>query len=298
VGTAARDFFTPIDTDLDAHLDGDSEVDTRMTTYLDGERRHFSLSISPVGTDGEAGRVVVLRDVTPIVRRERALQEREGELDLLRQVLTRVLTHNVRNALTTIHGNAELLADSVDEAGREQADAIVDASDDLLRISDKVRHVERILADEERLQYDISVLVADAVAAVREEYPEVEFSVDTPSSCEVESSPGLDAAVEALIENAAEYNDPDEPRVEIVVDPDGPTLTVSDRGPGIPPDEVDVLEAERETPLQHGSGIGLWLVKWVADHSGAELSFSRSPDGTTVTVSFEGQLPEHASLLE
>jgi len=297
-GSTAEDLFGPMETDVLGRLEVGADVDTRVTAHIDGEKRHFSLSISPVGTDGEAGQVVVLRDVTPIIRRERALEEREGELELLRQVLTRVLTHNVRNALTTIHGNAELLAESVESTRAERAHRIVDASDDLLRISEKVRHVERILADEEPITHDLVAVLEDAVAEVQAEYPDVTFSVETPGECTVESSPGLDAAVRALLENAAEYNDPEDPQVTATVERDGPTLSVVDRGPGIPQGEVDVLEAERETPLQHGSGIGLWLVKWVADHSGADLSFDRSPGGTTATLAFGDEEPGHASLLE
>lgn len=293
----AEDVFRPVDADVVSRLEDGSDVDTRVTAHVDGRRRHFSLSISPVGTDGEAGQVVVLRDVTPIIRRERALEEREGELDLLRQVLTRVLTHNVRNALTTIHGNAELLVESVDGSERERVDTIVDASDDLLEISEKVRHVERILTDEEPIIHDLGRIVEAEVADLREEYPEVDFEVDVPETCEIQSSPGLDAAVEALLENAAEYNDPEDPRVTVTVDPDGPTLSVRDQGPGIPPGEVDVLEAERETALRHGSGIGLWLVKWVADHSGADLSFSRAPSGTTATLTFGVDDPDHVELV-
>jgi len=40
-----------------------------------------------------------------------------------------------------------------------------------------------------------------------------------------------------------------------------------------------------ETPLRHGSGIGLWIVKWGIDHLGGRISFAeREPQGTTVTV--------------
>jgi signal transduction histidine kinase len=295
-GVSAEVFFEPLETDVGELFDGEGSVETRLEAHIDGHVRHFSASSSAVGTDGEAGQVIVLRDVTPIIRRERALEEREAELDLLRQVLTRVLTHNVRNALTTIHGNAELLAEEIEGAEAERVHAIVHASDDLLAISEKVRHVERILADEEPVQYDLAAVVEDAVADLREEYPGVGFVVDAPDTCAVRSSPGLDAAVTALLENAAEYNDPDDPRVAVTVDPDGPKLTVRDRGPGIPPAEVDVIEAERETDLQHGSGLGLWLVKWVADNSGGDLTFDVSGRGTTVRLSFDGEPPEHTEL--
>jgi len=44
-----------------------------------------------------------------------------------------------------------------------------------------------------------------------------------------------------------------------------------------------VLERGRETDLNHGSGIGLWLVRWTATTLEGDLDFDTS-DGTTVTV--------------
>ena len=40
-------------------------------------------------------------------------------------------------------------------------------------------------------------------------------------------------------------------------------------------------DAER-TRTRHGSGLGLWLVKWVAERSGGELSFGESEYGGNV----------------
>jgi len=33
------------------------------------------------------------------------------------------------------------------------------------------------------------------------------------------------------------------------------------------------------TPKHHGSGLGLWLVKWIVDRSGGELAFEESDLG-------------------
>jgi len=96
------------------------------------------------------------------------------------------------------------------------------------------------------------------------------------------------AIVENLIENAAEHNEAAEPRVEVTVETvAGGTeslLTVSDNGTGIPPDERTVLEKEAETPLEHGSGLGLWVVAWAVRSLGGEISFETSSDGTEVRV--------------
>ena len=63
----------------------------------------------------------------------------------------------------------------------------------------------------------------------------------------------------------------------------GCTIEISDDGPGIPSAELDSLAAERETPLQHSRGLGLWELKWGVDKLGGDLSFA-TEDGTTVTI--------------
>lgn len=71
--------------------------------------------------------------------------------------------------------------------------------------------------------------------------------------------------------------------------PRGPTgvarIVVADDGPGIPEHEYAVLSKGTETALEHGSGLGLWLVFWVIDRSGGELAFEdNEPSGTVVTM--------------
>jgi signal transduction histidine kinase len=61
------------------------------------------------------------------------------------------------------------------------------------------------------------------------------------------------------------------------------TVTVEDDGPGIPAEEVEVLDREVETALQHGSGLGLWIVKWVIERSDASIAFDAT-DGTRVDI--------------
>ena len=62
-------------------------------------------------------------------------------------------------------------------------------------------------------------------------------------------------------------------------------LTVADDGPGIPDHEIEAVESGRETALEHGSGLGLWVVEWGAGALGAAVDYAdREPRGTAVTV--------------
>jgi signal transduction histidine kinase len=51
-----------------------------------------------------------------------------------------------------------------------------------------------------------------------------------------------------------------------------------------------VIEEGKETDLEHGSGIGLWLVEWGATALGGDVSYETGPEGTTATVELPGMI--------
>ncbi|MFC6977001.1 ATP-binding protein [Halomicroarcula sp. GCM10025709] len=59
-----------------------------------------------------------------------------------------------------------------------------------------------------------------------------------------------------------------------------------DNGPGIPDQELETINQGEETPLQHGSGLGLWIVYWTVSLYGGEVTFvNNSPRGAAVILS-------------
>ncbi|PSP28246.1 hypothetical protein BRC65_02680 [Halobacteriales archaeon QH_2_65_14] len=88
-----------------------------------------------------------------------------------------------------------------------------------------------------------------------------------------------------LVENAI-VHDSESPTVTVsaTIDGDDFVARVSDGGPGIPDYEVQTLQDGDETALEHGSGLGLWLVKWGVLRLGGDLTFESSGAGTTARV--------------
>ena len=62
------------------------------------------------------------------------------------------------------------------------------------------------------------------------------------------------------------------------------TFEVIDDGPGIPEHEREILDTTEETALEHGSGLGLWIVKWGVDSLGGRVTFDVGDAGTTVRL--------------
>jgi signal transduction histidine kinase len=65
-------------------------------------------------------------------------------------------------------------------------------------------------------------------------------------------------------------------------EPDAVEIVVADDDPGIPEEEIEILERGEETGLEHTSGLGLWLVHWIVTESGGSVAFESSDTGGSV----------------
>ncbi|MFB6228043.1 MAG: ATP-binding protein [Halobacteriales archaeon] len=63
-------------------------------------------------------------------------------------------------------------------------------------------------------------------------------------------------------------------------------IAIADHGPCIPEVERDLLsDRTKQTQLDHGSGLGLWLVKLITARSGGTITIEEnSPVGNIVSI--------------
>jgi signal transduction histidine kinase len=161
-------------------------------------------------------------------------------------------------------------------------------------LATKVRDAERTLGRTDSLvtELDVVELVSDRVEEIRRERPFAEIALDVPEGPTiVESSDLLGVALDNVLENAIVHTSSLSPMVEVTVRRDeyegepSVDVVVADDDPGIPPPEREVLVNGQETPLQHGSGIGLWLVNWIVSESMGAVSFGENdPTGSVVSL--------------
>jgi signal transduction histidine kinase len=199
-------------------------------------------------------------------------------------VLNRFLRHNVRNEGVVIQARAALLAEDLTGDHAAHAETIEAAVDRLVESGTKARTLSEVGADDAALMsVDLHRSVTAAVDGLADEYGG-EVTVSVPETLSLTTQPDLlEVVVENLVENALAHVDDPTVTVAAMADGDEIVLTVSDDGPGVPDHELAVLERGRETDLDHGSGIGLWLVRWATTALGGTLSID-TDDGTTATV--------------
>jgi signal transduction histidine kinase len=125
--------------------------------------------------------------------------------------------------------------------------------------------------------------------------PHADFAVDASDDLAIDVQQGLlYHVVENAADNAARHNDADEPSVTVTADHRRETaqplrITVTDNGPGIPDHEIDVIQSGTETALEHGSGLGLWVLSWGLRHLGGVLSFDTTDGGASVRIDLPHQ---------
>ncbi|WP_335999864.1 histidine kinase N-terminal 7TM domain-containing protein [Halorientalis halophila] len=251
----------------------------RVELRADGERKTFKLVFSPFETRSglHGGYTVIAQDVTAEIQRKQRLE-----------VLNRILRHNLRNDLNVVQLHAQELELSLsDPESRRHAAAIEDVSSDLVSLGEKARWAAQALEAVSSHPVTIRDLLEDVVADVGETYPDASVELDVPADATLHTDPEvLTLVFTSVLENAIEHNDGD-PSVTITVTDDGADslrVRISDDGPGIPAHERRVIEDGGETALDHGSGVGLWLIHWGVTLLGGDVSFEVDGDGTTVAI--------------
>ncbi|WP_440990051.1 histidine kinase N-terminal 7TM domain-containing protein [Haloarchaeobius baliensis] len=290
---------------------GDDEDAQRLLLSGDDDReRYVDVESTPVyrGRGLYVGQLLTLQDVTDQVLREQRLN-----------VLNRVLRHNVRHETNLILGHGETISEELSPAQRDRLETMLSSAEQLVDWSDRARFAERALdgVDDERREVPLAPTLDSAVERVRDAYPDATVEVPECVDVVVLGHGTLEWALFELVDNAVEHgstvlrsngrkdatgpgstdggvahdgatddgaSEPDA-TVTVEVDDDTVTVAIADTGPGIPDAERRVLAADEETPLDHGSGLGLWLVNWMALAAGGEVTFAENdPQGTVVRV--------------
>jgi signal transduction histidine kinase len=219
-------------------------------------------------------------------------------------VMNRILRHNLRNDINVIQGSIKLIRDRKGDPVKH-AERISGKVDELMKVSEQVRRIQET-NDPDRVApkpVDVVGVVEERLTLLERNHPEVTVTKSLPEEAIVYADQLLDAILDNVFENAIEHNE-GQPRVSVEVsrnEVDGVVeILVSDNGPGVPGSELKVLDEGRETPLEHSTGTGLWLVKWYVEQNGGRLNISSTEAGTDVEIDLPGvhRRPPKGGLLQ
>lgn len=221
--------------------------------------------------------LAIYTDLTDITRQKRQLQ-----------VMNRLLRHNLRNTVNVISGATSRLLDEFDEKTDDHADivaAVERAIEDLETLTQDANDINTVInATTSDPVIDCVPLVRHVASEYARRYPEATVRTTLPPSMSVAADRRLRFAVESLVDNAIRHNPSDSPTVQVRIATTGSAgwvdVHVDDDAPRIPEEQQNIITDDAEiTPLQHGSGLGLWLAKWTTELFGGKLSFATSELG-------------------
>lgn len=253
-------------------------VDGFTCRTKDGKKLETEVSASVFKLEDRSILLAAMRDVTQRKRREQRLQ-----------VLNRLFRHNLRNDGNLIQGHADILYEALSDSElRGSATTIRKTINEILGLSRKVRRIQDVLDRDYITPVEFSDVLEDQQQKLQQVYPEATIITETPADDAIIGS-RLSPALYESIENALKHSDEAKPTVsvsaEIVEEDERLAISVADKGPGIPEQERNVIRAGEESPLKHGSGVGLWFIQWVIGSLGGEVTIRENePRGTTLSL--------------
>ena len=267
----------------------DEGLPQEVAITREGRELHLSVMATPLRRDDgvSEGLVVVLDDVTPLIRAQKVAAWRE---------VARRLAHEIKNPLTPIQLCAERLRRHFGSAPAQTRElveecttTIVGEVESLKGLVDEFSQFARMPAPR-AVATDLNAVVTDVLGLNRGIFPDVDMrphlaedlprvSVD-PEQLRRVLINLIDNAVEAMERHGVIDVETHHARADNLV-----RIVVADNGPGIPASEREKLFLPYYSTKKRGSGLGLAIVRRiVAEHGGSIDVTDNTPRGTRFAI--------------
>jgi len=211
--------------------------------------------------------------------------------------MPRTLRHEINNPLNTLSTSLQNLADENPEV--RESKYLDSAKRGVMRIGAIVQNLadaanlEESLEAEELEIVDLERLIENYVANCRVVHRDCEFAyrgAGHPVFARV-SDYRIEQLLDKIIDNAIDFHRPNSPiKVQLDQLKDFLRITVANRGPTLPPAAEETLfdsmvshrGAEGRNRLHFG--LGLYVVRVIAEHHGGSVRGMNLPDGSGVVV--------------
>jgi two-component system sensor histidine kinase QseC len=212
--------------------------------------------------------------------------------------------HELRTPIAALRVQAQVARAAADDRERQRAlDNVITGCDRATHLVEQLLTLARLDPAHVRRQSEPCDLRAVAKAAIGDIAPRavakgVDIELDEGPPTMTRGDAGLLAIlIRNLVDNAVRYS-PSRTTVRVRIDPAGgsvgKTLIVADEGPGVPAEALQHLGDRFYRAMgtgETGSGLGLSIVKRIAELHDAAVSFGVGPDGRGLQakVAFAGQ---------
>lgn len=280
--------------------------------------RTSELNLTPFEASRTEGKTLILSGVIKKIRSEkneligyltcfRDVTAEKKEEKLKRDFLS-LMSHKLKTPLVAITGYTPMLLEDEDliKAGpffKKAIQSIHVQGLHLKQLVEKLISFSQIEAEEmtvEKKPHDVSKVMGEILTAMKTFLEEKKAGVTLDKSLNSLSSVFVDydkfrETMKSLIENAAKFNPKPEKKILVSGKKENEmiSLSVTDNGRGIPPEEFEKIFQkfyqieESFTGQVEGAGLGLALVKrFVEAHGGTVRVESKIGEGSAFTVTF------------
>lgn len=268
---------------------GNLERSVRMTSMSTEQTRHLGTGVNAIAAR-------VRNDTVETKRLERVRSEFIGNV-----------SHELRTPIFSVQGYLETLLDGAVDDISVRDDFLRKAHHNVLRLHTLLTdliEISRIESGEMRMSiryFDIASFLRSIVeeltptAEIAGVGLELRIMTDEPDVQVKGDRDRLKQVIVNLVENAIKYNRSDgSVSVILEISPEGATISVSDTGIGIPPEDVGRIferfyrvDRDRSRAVG-GSGLGLSIVKHILEKHRAHIRVSSTPgEGSTFSFTLQ-----------
>jgi len=216
------------------------------------------------------------------------------------QTLGTKLSHELRTPLTIVSSSLDNLSseEKLPEPSQsyiERARSGTNRMHAILTALSEATRVEQIIEHTERVRFDLRELIQNMGQAYRQTFVQHRVETQLPAEpCLVEGSPDLIAQLlDKLMDNASDFTPKGGPiAIELARGTRSCTLTVRNEGPLLPPQLDNRLFESLVTSRSSVNGkphlgLGLYIVRLIADFHRGTVNATNLPDDSGVAVSLE-----------
>ncbi|NLI92287.1 MAG: PAS domain S-box protein [Peptococcaceae bacterium] len=241
------------------------------------------------------GTSAVARDIT----RHRRLEKEIAQLDKLNTIveLASVISHEVRNPMTTVKGFLQLLYNKIKEQEfKEYFEIMIEEMDRVNSILQEFNTIGKNKKETIRSRNNLKTIInsmaplleADAVFQGKT----IKFNLRTTPDLYVNGNE-IRQLILNLTRNALESMGQNGSVVLATSSHNGKViLSVKDQGKGIDPENLEKLGTPFFSTKDAGTGLGLYVCYEIAQRNEANITVDTGPQGTTFSVIFDSVIEQ------
>lgn len=283
----------------------DEEFDVPIIVQTGLRDRQMALEAIQQGAQeylvkGESGPETIVKAMQHAIERnknERQLRRQRDQMEFFNSILR----HDMLNGMQIIRGNVSALAAELDGEKGDKADTILEWSDNIIDLTEKIRDILDTLTSEETTELQPFV-VADVVSELTEEVEGIRdgvtVQIDCPEEATVRANELFIDVLRNLLINAVKHTAPEDVTIEVLVENHEETveIVVADNGPGIDDGrKSEIFDRGETSNSTDGSGFGLYFVDSIVETYGGTVTVEdNDPSGARFVLTLPSARTDEA----